>query len=91
MLARYTAPVFLIDITDNYSGDKCSIYEINQTGMFIWNNIDGSRSVWELAELLKDAIIDDVNIELIYPMLNNCSSAQSAAQSRSLPIAAIMA
>lgn len=57
---------FLIDITDNYSGDKCSLYEINQTGMFIWNSIDGSRSVRELAELLQDAIIDDVDIDLIY-------------------------
>lgn len=57
---------FLIDITDNYSGDKCSLYEINQTGMFIWNHIDGSRSVRELAELLRDAIVDDVDIELIY-------------------------
>ena len=56
----------LIDITDNYSGDKCSLYEINQTGMFIWNHIDGSRSVRELAELLRDAIVDDVDIELIY-------------------------
>ena len=57
---------FLIDITDNYSGDKCSLYEINQTGMFIWNHIDDSRSVRELAELLRDAIVDDVDIELIY-------------------------
>lgn len=57
---------FLIDIADNYSGDKCSLYEINQTGMFIWNRIDGSRSVRELAELLRDAIVDDVDIELIY-------------------------
>ena len=57
---------FLIDITDNYSGDKCSLYEINQTGMFIWNSMDGSRSVRELAELLQDAIIDDVDIDLIY-------------------------
>ena len=35
---------FWIDISDNYSGDTCSLYEINQTGMFIWNNIDGTRS-----------------------------------------------
>ena len=34
--------------------------------MFIWNRIDGSRSVRELAELLRDAIVDDVDIELIY-------------------------
>lgn len=56
---------FLIDITDNYSGDKCSLYEINQTGMFIWNNIDGSRSIQDLAELLQAAITDDIDIELL--------------------------
>ena len=57
---------FLIDISDNYSGDTCSLYEINQTGMFIWNNIDGTRSVKELAELLQAAIIDDVDFEVLH-------------------------
>ena len=57
---------FLIDISDNYSGDTCSLYEINQTGMFIWNNIDGTRSVKELAELLQAAIIDDVDFEILH-------------------------
>ena len=56
---------FLIDISDNYSGDTCSLYEINQTGMFIWNNIDGTRSVKELAELLQAAIVDDVDFVLM--------------------------
>ena len=57
---------FLIDVSDNYSGDTCSLYEINQTGMFIWNNIDGTRSVKELAELLQAAIIDDVDFEVLH-------------------------
>ena len=57
---------FLIDISDNYSGDKCAIYEINETGMFIWNNIDGTRSTEELATLLKAAIIDDVDYQILH-------------------------
>lgn len=57
---------FLIDISDNYSGDKCSLYEVNQTGMFIWNNIDGNRTTYDLAELLKSAIIDDIDIEILH-------------------------
>lgn len=56
---------FLIDISDNYSGDTCAIYEINETGMFIWNNINGTRSTAELATLLKSAIIDDIDYEIL--------------------------
>lgn len=52
---------FLIDIADNYSGDKCSIYEINQTGVFIWDNIDGNREIDDLVALLSDAITDDID------------------------------
>ncbi len=57
---------FLIDISDNYSGDKCAIYEINETGMFIWNIIDGTRSTEELAILLKAAIIDDIDYQTLH-------------------------
>lgn len=57
---------FLIDISDNYSGDKCAIYEINETGMFIWRNIDGTRNTEELATLLKAAIIDDIDYQILH-------------------------
>lgn len=57
---------FLIDISDNYSGDKCALYEINETGMFIWNNINGSRTIEDLATLLKKAIIDDVDYQILH-------------------------
>lgn len=57
---------FLIDISDNYSGDKCALYEINETGMFIWSNIDGKRSAEELAALMKAAIVDDVDDQKLY-------------------------
>ena len=42
---------FLIDISDNYSGDQCAIYEINETGMFIWEQINGARDIEELVAL----------------------------------------
>lgn len=57
---------FLIDISDNYSGNKCAIYEINETGMFIWNNINGSRSTAELSSLLKEAIVDKIDYQILY-------------------------
>lgn len=34
---------FLIDITDNYSGDRCALYEINETGMFLWKNLSTKK------------------------------------------------
>lgn len=43
-----------------------SIYEINETGMFIWNIIDGTRSTEELAILLKAAIIDDIDYQTLH-------------------------
>ena len=57
---------FLIDISDNYSGDQCAIYEINETGMFIWGNIDGNRSIEELTVLLKDAIVDAIDDQILH-------------------------
>lgn len=57
---------FLIDISDNYSGDKCTIYEINETGMFIWDNINGTRSIEELVMLLKTVIIDDIDYQILH-------------------------
>ena len=52
--------IFLIDISDNYSGDKCSLYEINETGKFLWDNIDENGTIDRLAGALQDAIIDEV-------------------------------
>lgn len=56
---------FLIDITDNYSHDKCALYEINETGMFIWDKIDGAHTVSDIAVALQAAIIDEVDIQIL--------------------------
>ena len=52
--------IFLIDISDNYYGDKCALYEINETGKFLWDNIDENRTVDSLVDALQEAIIDEV-------------------------------
>ena len=57
---------FLIDISDNYSGDKCALYELNEIGMFIWENINGSRNIVDIVTLLKAAIIDDIDYQILY-------------------------
>ena len=57
---------FLIDISDNYSGDRCAIYEINETGFFIWNNINGIRTTEEIAALLKATVIDNIDDQVLH-------------------------
>ena len=52
--------IFLIDITDNYSGDKCSLYEINETGRFLWDNMDENGTISSLIDALQKALIDEV-------------------------------
>ena len=52
--------IFLIDISDNYAGDKCALYEINETGKFIWDSLDSCATVEALTTRLKAAIIDDI-------------------------------
>ena len=57
--------VFLIDISDNYSGDKCSLYEINETGKFLWEAISKSKTIDNLVASLQEAIIDEVPREVL--------------------------
>lgn len=57
---------FLIDIADNYCGDRCALYEINQTGVFLWENLAEGKTLDELVQLLKAAIIDDVDYQILY-------------------------
>lgn len=57
--------IFLIDISDNYSGDNCALYEINEIGMFIWNHINECRDCEVLVKLLQEVIVDDVPYEIL--------------------------
>ncbi len=58
--------VFLIDISDNYAGDKCALYEINATGKFLWEILDKNGSLDALTDALRKAIIDEVPYEELY-------------------------
>ena len=57
--------IFLIDISDNYSWDKCSLYEINETGKFLWDAVDQNGTVDELVVALQNVIIDEVPREVL--------------------------
>ena len=56
---------FLIDISDNYAEDKCALYEINEVGSFIWNQIDNQKSITDIAVELQKVIVDDIDIQIL--------------------------
>lgn len=56
---------FLIDISDNYYSNKCALYEINETGKFIWDRINGELTIGEITTALQSAIVDDVDLQVL--------------------------
>lgn len=56
---------FLINIADNYTYDICVLYQINEIGFFIWNNINGEKTCTDLADRLKHAINEDIDYQII--------------------------
>lgn len=60
---------FLIDITDNFADNVCSLYEMNEIGKFIWDNISNNTAL-EIAKLLKGTITDDIPLD---DLLNDVS------------------
>ena len=57
---------FLIDTEENYSDEKCRLYEINEIGYFLWNNISKDNSLNELTALLLTALDDEVDEKQVY-------------------------
>lgn len=52
MVARKTGNEYvLVPVTDNVA-DMDSVFTLNETGAFIWEHIDGKRSVKDLIESL---------------------------------------
>ena len=39
----------------------CSLYELNETGEFIWDQIDGEKTVKKICEVLYDYVSDDID------------------------------
>jgi hypothetical protein len=53
----------LVPITDNIA-DMNSVYTLNETGAFIWENINGKRNIEEIINLLvSEYEIDLINAE----------------------------
>lgn len=57
--------IFLINISDNYSEDKCLLYEINEIGRFLWDNIDKNGTIDSLVDALQNVLIDKVPHDIL--------------------------
>lgn len=56
---------FLIDISDKYQGDKCSLLEINETGEFIWKFISDGKEISDVVDALKMSIVEEIDYEIL--------------------------
>jgi len=64
----------LVPITNNIA-DMNSVYTLNETGAFIWEQINGKRSVEEIiSELINEYDIDEQNAESdVFNFIENMS------------------
>lgn len=53
--------IFVLDISEHYYNDICSLYELNETGEFIWDQIDGKKTIKKICEVLYDYVSDDID------------------------------
>jgi len=58
--------IFLINITENYNNDLCTIYEINDIGEFIWHQLETQRSISDVVDTLIENINNYVEYRDIY-------------------------
>lgn len=56
---------FLINITDNYLDDKCRLYELNEIGYFIWNQLEDTGELSVIVDALKSNINGDVDYNVL--------------------------
>lgn len=57
---------FLIDISQNYLNDKCSLYEINETGNFIWQQLENVEDIQKIVNCLMNNLVEDVDYLEVY-------------------------
>lgn len=57
---------FLINITDNYLDDKCRLYELNEIGYFIWNQLEETGEISIIVSVLNDNIIGEVDYDMLW-------------------------
>jgi len=62
ILRKIYKSYFLIDITENYLNDECSLIEINDIGKFIWEEIDANGASGQIARKLKKVTVGAVDV-----------------------------
>ncbi len=56
---------YLIDITQNYLDNRCLLYELNETGRFIWEQLDHADHAEAVVQELLRVIVSDVDENVI--------------------------
>lgn len=56
---------FLINIKDDYADEKCTLYEINEIGYFIWNKLDQCSNLQQIVECIVAEISDEFDVDEI--------------------------
>ena len=62
---------YLINIKGNYLDEKCRIYEINEIGKYIWDNIDSIMNILGIVNRLSQEIEEDVDRNIIETDVRN--------------------
>ena len=57
---------FLINSRENYLHDKCTLYEINEIGFFIWERIGEGTPRETVVRELQKAVNETVAYEVLY-------------------------
>lgn len=57
---------YLIDITQNYLDNRCRLYELNEIGYFIWEQLNHSDCAEDIADELFKAVVGEVSKDVIY-------------------------
>lgn len=65
MLRHIHDVFYLIDIHANYYNDEFYLYEVNEMGAFIWENIESAGTISKLARMLQDQIKEKVDISIL--------------------------
>lgn len=56
---------FLINIKQNYLDDKCTLYEINELGYFIWNALAITDKIEVIVNMINNEIDEPVEKSII--------------------------
>ena len=63
---------FLIDITQNYLNDRCTLYEVNEVGAFIWQQLEKGCEVSEIfSNIMSSIILEDGSSDDVLNDLND--------------------